>query len=38
MYFFYVIEDNNREIVENQLVYKNGSYEIDFKDLEEKIS
>lgn len=36
--FFYVIEDNNREIVENQLVYKNGSYEIDFKDLEEKLA
>lgn len=36
--FFHVIEDNNREIVENQLVYKNGSYEIDFKDLEEKLS
>ena len=36
--FFHVIEDNNREIVENQLVYKNGSYEIDFKDLEEKLA
>lgn len=36
--FFYVIEDNNREIVENQLVYKNGSYEIDFKDLEKKLA
>ena len=36
--FFYVIEDNNREIVENQLVYKNGSYEIDFKDLDEKLA
>lgn len=36
--FFYVIEDNNREIVENQLVYKNGNYEIDFKDLEEKLA
>lgn len=36
--FFHVIEDNNREVVENQLMYRNGKYEIDFEDLEEKLA
>ncbi len=36
--FFHVIEDNNREVVENHLIYKYGNYEIDFKDLEEKLA
>lgn len=35
--FFSVVRDNNREVVENPLVYQNGRYEIDFADLEEKI-
>lgn len=36
--FFYVIEDNNRVVVENQLIYDGKNYSIDFKDLEEKLS
>lgn len=36
--FFYVIEDNNRKVVENQLIYENGGYKIDFDDLDEKLS
>ena len=36
--FFYVIEDNNRNVLENQLVYENGGYEIDFDDLDEKLA
>ena len=36
--FFYVIEDNNRKVLENELVYENGQYSIDFDDLEEKLS
>lgn len=36
--FFYVIEDNNRRVLENQLIYENGKYEIDFDDLNEKLS
>ena len=36
--FFYVIEDNNRKVVENELVYENGAYRIDFDDLDEKLS
>lgn len=36
--FFHVIEDNNREVIENPLIYENGKYEIDFKDLEEKLA
>ena len=31
--FFYVIEDNNRCVLENQLIYENGQYKIDFKDF-----
>ena len=36
--FFYVIRDNNRKVLENQLVYEKGEYKIDFEDLEEKLS
>lgn len=36
--FYYVIEDNNRKVLENPLIYENGSYEIDFDDLDEKLS
>ena len=35
--FFYVIEDNNRTVVENELIYDDGSYSIDFDDLDEKL-
>lgn len=36
--FYYVIEDNNRKVLENELIYENGEYKIDFNDLEEKLS
>jgi cystathionine beta-lyase len=36
--FFYVIEDNNRRVLENQLIFENGEYKIDFDDLEDKLS
>ena len=36
--FFYVIEDNDRNVVENELIYEDGGYRIDFDDLEEKLS
>ena len=36
--FFHVIEDNNRKVLENQLIYENGEYFIDFNDLDEKLS
>ena len=36
--FFYVIEDNNRKVLENELVYEDGKYSIDFDDLDEKLS
>lgn len=36
--FFYVIEDNNRKVVENELVYENDKYKIDFDDLDEKLA
>jgi cystathionine beta-lyase len=32
-----VIEDNGRKFINNQLVYKDGKYTIDFADFEEKI-
>lgn len=35
--FYSVIRDNDRRIVENELVYQNGRYEIDFADFETKI-
>ena len=36
--FYYVIEDNDRKVLENELAYENGKYEIDFDDLDEKLS
>lgn len=33
-----VIEDNGRKVVSSDLVLKDGRYEIDFKDLEQKIT
>ncbi len=36
--FFKVILDNNRKVVENQLIYDGKKYSIDFDDLEEKLS
>lgn len=36
--FYYVIEDNNRKVLENPLIYENGEYKIDFDDLDEKLS
>ncbi|MGG0175075.1 MalY/PatB family protein [Gottfriedia acidiceleris] len=36
--FFKVIKDNNRFISDNQLIYENGKYRIDFDDLEQKLS
>ncbi|OED29632.1 MalY/PatB family protein [Methanosphaera sp. WGK6] len=35
--FFHVIENNNRQVIENKLKYENNKYSIDFKDLEEKL-
>lgn len=35
--FYSVIESNGRKLVENPLVYRDGRYEIDFEDLENKI-
>ncbi len=34
--FLQVPTDNNRKIIENNMVLNNGKYEIDFKDFEEK--
>ena len=36
--FFYVIEDNDRKVLENELIYENDEYRIDFDDLDEKLS
>lgn len=36
--FYNVINNNKREVLENQLIYKNNSYKIDFDDLEEKLN
>ncbi len=36
--FYYVIEDNNRKVLENELIYEDGKYRIDFDDLDEKLS
>ena len=36
--FYYVIEDNGRKVLENELIYENGKYRIDFDDLDEKLS
>ncbi len=35
--FSETIRDNNRKLVSNDLVYRNGRYEIDFEDFEKKI-
>jgi len=35
--FYRVIEQNSRRLVENPLRYENGSYRIDFEDMERKI-
>lgn len=36
--FYNSIYNNGRNIISNDLVYKNGEYSIDFKDLEEKMA
>ena len=36
--FYYVIEDNGRKVLENELIYENGKYRIHFDDLDEKLS
>lgn len=36
--FYYVIEDNNRKVLENELIYEDGRYSIDFDDLDDKLS
>ena len=36
--FYEVIRDNDRRLIENELVYSNGHYEIDFADFEKKIT
>ena len=35
--FFSVIRDNDRIVVENELIYQNGRYSINFEDFERKI-
>ncbi len=35
--FFNLIKDNDREIIEQELIHKNNRYEIDFVDFERKI-
>jgi cystathionine beta-lyase len=35
--FFEVVRDNDRNLVENELIYADGHYTIDFADFEEKI-
>ncbi|WP_026694646.1 MalY/PatB family protein [Peribacillus kribbensis] len=35
--FFNMVKKNDRELVNNQLIYENGQYAIDFKDFEEKL-
>lgn len=36
--FFGVIRDNDRVVVENELVYQDGQYSIDFEDFQRKIT
>jgi cystathionine beta-lyase len=36
--FYYVIQDNGRKVLENELIYEDGEYRIDFDDLDEKLS
>lgn len=35
--FFYVVEQNERNLIDNPLQLKDGKYEIDFADLEQKL-
>ena len=35
--FYSIVKDNHRSLVESELVYQNGRYEIDFDDMEQKI-
>ena len=35
--FFSVVKDNGRRLIENELVYKDGRYSIDYEDFENKI-
>ena len=36
--FYEVVRDNGRELVESHLLYDNCAYQIDFPDLEQKLS
>ncbi len=36
--FYYIIQQNNRKVLENTLLLKDGNYSIDFDDLEKKMS
>jgi cystathionine beta-lyase len=36
--FFHLIKESKRQLSDNQLLYKDGRYEIDFDDLEKKLS
>ena len=36
--FYYVILDNDRKVLENELIYEDGVYRIDFDDLDKKLS
>ena len=36
--FFHLVEENGRRAVENHLRYQDGGYQVDFADLEEKLS
>ena len=37
-YFFNCITNNGRQVLENPLIYRDGRYEMDFEDLENKLS
>lgn len=36
--FYGVIEHNGRNVTNSELIYENGTYEVDWKDLEDKLS
>ena len=36
--FFHSVENAGRHVLENELLYRNGEYDIDFDDLEKKLS
>jgi cystathionine beta-lyase len=36
--FFASVKDNDRKVVENPLIFKNGHYEMDYEDLERKLA